>query len=152
MDAANDSGGLKIAVAVLIPLTVILAAASYFLYSDASSLRARLDSEREAHVLAKRTADLAVRQYEEMRNRVGTKAKEYDAAKEEITANFKNVDERVNNLMSSVNAAVQAAKQNRAQGKELEDTTAQAAEGVRIVSQRAEQELYFLVRSAQRAS
>ena len=49
MAEANGSQGLKIALAVFITLTVILAATSYFLYSNASVAQARLDSERNAH-------------------------------------------------------------------------------------------------------
>ena len=55
-----------------------------------------------------------------MRIRVGTKAAEFDAAKEEISANFKNVAERLDKLEIAVNAAVEAAQQNEAQGQDLE--------------------------------
>ena len=55
-----------------------------------------------------------------MRIRVGTKAAEFDAAKEEISANFKNVAERLDKLEIAVNAAVEAAQQNGAQGQDLE--------------------------------
>jgi hypothetical protein len=49
MAEANGSQGLKIALAVFITLTVILAVTSYFLYSNASVAQARLDAERNAH-------------------------------------------------------------------------------------------------------
>jgi len=121
MTAANESQGLKIAVAALITLTVILAVTSYFLYANVSNARARLDFEREARAMDKRAAAMAVSQYDAMRTRIGTKAEEFDAAKEEISANFKMVEERLNDLMSAVNSAVQTARQNGAQGPELED-------------------------------
>ncbi len=121
MDAANESQGLKIAVSAFIILTVILAVTSYFLYSNASSAQARLDSEREARARAMRTADLALRQYDEMRTRIGTKAVEFDSAKGEISASFKKVDQRLNNLINSINSAVQTAQQNGALEPELED-------------------------------
>jgi hypothetical protein len=121
MAEANESRGLKIAVSAFITLTVILAVTSYFLYSSVLSAQARRDSEQYAHVNAKRMASLALMQYDEMRARIGTKAEEFDPAREEISANFKNVDERLNNLINTVNAAVQTAQQNGAQGPELED-------------------------------
>ena len=62
-----------------------------------------------------------VNQYDEMRTKIGTKAGEFEPAKEEIAANFKKIDERLNNLTNAVNAAVQKAQQNGAQGPELED-------------------------------
>jgi hypothetical protein len=121
MSAANESQGLKIAVSAFITLTVILTVTSYFLYSQVSYAQARLDSEREAQIRAKMAATLALRQYDEMRTRVGTKAVEFDAAKEEISANFKMVEERLNILINTVSTAVQTAQQNGAQGAELED-------------------------------
>jgi seryl-tRNA synthetase len=121
MAAANESQGLKIAIAAFISFTVILAVTSYFLYSNVASAQARLDSERHAHNLSRRAAAVALNQYDEMRNRVGTKAEEYEAARKEISAHFKKVDERIDSLINAVNAAVQTAEQNGAQGQELED-------------------------------
>jgi hypothetical protein len=72
-------------------------------------------------VRAKKLAAVALSQYDEMRTRVGAQAVEFDAAKEEISANFKKVEDRLNNLINAVNAAVQTAQENGAQGAELED-------------------------------
>ena len=44
--AANESQGLKIAVAAFVTLTVALAVTSYFLYSAYSKSEAQLESER----------------------------------------------------------------------------------------------------------
>ena len=38
---------------------------------------------------------MALTQYDEMRNKIGIKASEHDPAKEEITAHFKKIDERL---------------------------------------------------------
>jgi hypothetical protein len=122
MAADNESQGLKIAVTAFISLTVTLAVTSYFLYANLATAQARFDSARDAQNLARRAADLALRHYDEMRTRIGTKAEEFDAAKEEISANFKKIDERLSNLMNTVNGALQTAEQNGAQGPELEDT------------------------------
>jgi hypothetical protein len=121
MAAENESQGLKIAVAAFISLTVILAVTAYFLYSSVSVAQARLGSALEAEHRDKLAANLALRQYEELRTRIGTKANEFDAAKEEMSANFKKVEERLDNLMKAVDAAVQTAQQNGAHGPELED-------------------------------
>jgi hypothetical protein len=121
MAAANESQGLKIAVAAFITLTVILTVTSYFLYSNGASAEARLQSEMEAHTKTKSEKSLALNQYNEVRAKVGTKAEEPDPAKEEITANFKKVEERLNNLTAQVTAAVQEAQSQGAQGPELQD-------------------------------
>jgi hypothetical protein len=121
MSEANESQGLKIAVAAFLSISVILGVTSYFLYANASQAQARLDAEREAHRMARRATDLALREYDEMRMRVGTKAVEFDPVREEILANFKSVDERLGKLVDTVNAAVQTAQQNGAQGPELEN-------------------------------
>ena len=47
MAASNDSQGLKIAVAVFIALSVILAVTSYFLYSNGTVAEARLAETTE---------------------------------------------------------------------------------------------------------
>jgi hypothetical protein len=121
MAAANESQGLKIAVSAFITLTVILAVTSFFLYSSVAIAQAKLDSARHAQNLAKRAEALALMHYDEMRIRIGTKAEDCDAAKKEISANFKKVGERIDNLINAVNAAVHTAEQNGAQGHELED-------------------------------
>jgi hypothetical protein len=121
MAAANESQGLKIAVAAFISLTVILAVSSYFLYSDLASAQARLEVAQDAQNHLRRAADVALTHYDEMRTRIGTKAAESHAAKEEISANFKKVEERLDKLINTVNAAVQTAQPNGAQGPELED-------------------------------
>ncbi len=121
MSAAKESLGLKIAVAAFITLTVILTMTSCFFYSIATDAQARLDPLRHEHAKARYVADVAVRQYEEMRSLLGTKAYEFDAVNEEISAKFKNVDERLSNLMSAVDAAVENARQSGARGRDLED-------------------------------
>jgi len=121
MAAANESQGPKIAVFPFISIMVILGVTSYLLYSNFANAQAKLDSARDARNLARRAANVALMQYDEMRTRIGTRSEEFDVAKKEISANFKNVDERLNNLMNAVNVAVQTAQQNGAQGPELED-------------------------------
>jgi hypothetical protein len=117
----SESQGLKIAVAAFISLTVILAVTAYFLYSSVASAEARLEFALEAQRRDRRRADLTLTQYDQLRNRIGIKAAEFDAAKEEISAHFKKVEERLDSLMDKVNAAVHAAQENGAHGPELEE-------------------------------
>jgi hypothetical protein len=121
MAANNESQGLKIAVAAFISLSVILAVTTYFLYSSVASAQARLESALQAERTDRRALNMVVMQYDELRTRIGTKAADFDAAKEEIVAHFKKVDERLDNLMKTVNRAVQTAEQGGAQGPELEE-------------------------------
>jgi hypothetical protein len=122
MAAANESQGLKIAVAAFITLTVILTVSSYFLYSNGASAEARREqAEESANVKGKAASD-ALNRVDEMRTRIGVKASEHEPAKDEIAAFFKKEDERLNTLAEQVNAAVQKAQANGAQGPELEET------------------------------
>ena len=121
MAAANESQGLKIAVAAFIALTVILTVTSYFLYSAYSSADAKLTSANEDLANKSKAASLALNQYEEVRGRVGTKTQEFDQAKEEISAHLKRVDQRLDEMLTKVNAAVQRAQTEGAQGTELEE-------------------------------
>jgi hypothetical protein len=63
----------------------------------------------------------ASNQYDGLRARIGTKAGDFDAAQQEISAHFKKVDERIANLMSRFDAAVRIAEKNGAQGRKLEE-------------------------------
>ena len=121
MAAANESQGLKIAVAAFITLTVILTVSSYFLYSNGASAEAKRESAEELAATKAKAANLALTQYSEMARKVGVKAGEPEPAKEEIAAHFKKIDERLNALIEQVNAAVAKAQQSGAQGPELED-------------------------------
>ena len=138
----NESQGLKIAVAAFITLTVILAVTAYFLYASAASAQASLQSAQEAQQRDKKVAKLAANHYDELRARIGTKAAEFDAAKQEISAHFKKVEERLDNLMSTVNGAVQTAQQNGAQGPELEDIKLKVQRA--IASYRSEPNLTYI--------
>jgi hypothetical protein len=122
MAAANESQGLKIAVAAFIALTVILTVTSYFLYQAYSSADAKLQSANEEVNKKNQANSLALNQYEEVRTRVGTKAQEHDQTKEEIAAHFKKVDQRLDAMINSVNTAVSKAQAEGAQGTELEET------------------------------
>lgn len=117
---SNESQGLKIAVAAFIALSVILSVASYFLYSNYASADAQLQSANDKLRQAQKAQSDILTQYEEMRNKIGTKAQEYDPAKEETANHFKKINERFDNLVNAANAAIQKAQAAGA-GQELQD-------------------------------
>src|SRR5262245_24394376 len=121
MAASNESQGLKIAVAVFIALSVILAVTCYFLYSNYAVADARMTKANEDLNTAKKAQNLQQTQLEELRNRIGVRAEDADAAKAEIEAHYKKVHERLENLGNQVNAAMQKAQQGGAQPQELQD-------------------------------
>jgi hypothetical protein len=130
MAAANESQGLKIAVAAFITLTVILAVSSYFLYSNGASAEARLQDAEEKLSAKAKAMDLAVKQYDDMRAKIGTNKAEAEEAKEEISAHHKKIDQRLDELANQVNAAVQQAQASGAQGPELEEAKQNIARAI----------------------
>jgi hypothetical protein len=121
MAAANESQGLKIAVACFIALSVILTVTSYFLYTAYSSAEAKLQSANDQLADKSKTTNLAVTQFEELRTRIGTKAQEADPAKEEINAHLKKVDERIGKVAEQIVTATTKVQEKGAQGPELEE-------------------------------
>ncbi len=121
---ANESQGLKIAVAALVVLAVALAVTSYFLYSAYSRSEAQLESERDKAAKAQRAASDAVNQYDEFRKLAGARAEEFDPAKTEVATFFKKNSDRINTLVTATNAAIQRAQQAGAESKDLEDARA----------------------------
>src|SRR3954468_3821701 len=124
MAAANESQGLKIAVAAFVTLTVILAVTSYFLYSAYSKAEAQLESERDKLTKSQKAASDALNQFEDFKKLAGARAEEYDAAKAEVTTYFKKADERIGSLANTVKAAIDHAQSAGATGPELEDAKA----------------------------
>ncbi len=80
MAAANESQGLKIAVAAFIALTVILTVTSYFLYSAYSTAEARLQSANEQCRDKSKTANLALTQLRRNAKQDRHQGQEADAA------------------------------------------------------------------------
>ena len=121
MAAANESQGLKIAVAAFITLTVILLVSSYFLYTAYAAADAQKTAANEEATKAKAAQGVLLKQYNEMKDKIGTKAEEYDQVKEEIASHLKKVDERLNALNGAVNGAVAKAVAAGAAGPDLEE-------------------------------
>src|SRR5262249_6650161 len=79
---------------------------------------------------------------DEIRQRIGTRAEEFDFAMKEITAQFKKLQERLDNVMSTINAAVETAKQNGGLAPEMEDAQRQLQQVV--LSYRSEPNKYSI--------
>ncbi|WP_337176503.1 hypothetical protein [Paludisphaera sp.] len=124
--SSNESQGLKIAVAVFVTLTVILAVTSYFLYSSYARSEGLLASEADKANKARQDADTALSNLDDIRKAVGTRATEYEPAKAEIAAHLKKVDERLAGVVNSVNAAAARAQAAGARGTELEEAVQKA--------------------------
>jgi hypothetical protein len=102
MAAANESQGLKIAVAAFVSLTVILAVTSYFLYSNYDQTAAKLAAETDkANKAAKAQSDI-LNQYTELVKRIGSKGEEYDAVKNEMAEEQKKLDATIQSIAPAV--------------------------------------------------
>ena len=119
--SANDSQGLKLAVAAFVSLTVILSVVSYFLYSNYSQTFEKLTAAEAKAQTSQKAASDALLQYDELRKRIGSRAEEFDAAKAEITAEQKKVDDDVNALIAQAGEAIAKIQAAGASGPEIED-------------------------------
>ncbi len=123
MAASNDSQGLKIAVAVFIALAVILAVTSYFLYSNWQVAEARLTKANEDIGTLRKGQSDQQNTIEDLRTRLGVRTTEGDAIKGEIDAQNKKLNERLEELSTAVNAAMQKVQQAGGQPQEMQDLT-----------------------------
>jgi hypothetical protein len=119
--ASNDSQGLKIAVAAFVSLAVILSVTSYFLYSAYAKADAQSTAAEEKARNAQAAADLASRQKDDLLKRIGSRAEDFDAAKTEIDAEQKKVDDEIGTLLGQANAAIAKIQAAGASGPEFED-------------------------------
>ncbi|MGZ3415064.1 MAG: coiled-coil domain-containing protein, partial [Isosphaeraceae bacterium] len=94
------------------------------LYSAYSRSEAQLESERDKLTKAQKVASDAVNQYDEFRKLAGARAEEFDTAKAEVGTFFKKNSDRINNLVTATNAAIQKAQQAGAESKDLEEARA----------------------------
>jgi hypothetical protein len=121
MAAGSESHGLKIAVAVFVSLTVILAVSSYFLYSRWSDAEAQLVSAKNKQQAADRSASTAVSERDEMLRMIGTRAQDFEAAKTEMKNRQKEVDDKIAGLSKKVNESVAKAQAAGVAGPELQE-------------------------------
>jgi len=126
MAAANESQGLKIAVAIFVTLTVILAVSTYFSYSAYSQADAKQIAAEGKLTNANKSTLEALTQVDALRKEIGARAEEPDAIKTEIKNEYKKIDDELKSMIDQVNAMVTKAQAAGAQGPELEDAKAKA--------------------------
>jgi len=124
MAAANDSQGLKIAVAVFVTLSVILSVTTYFSYQAYSQADAKFTKAEGELATAKRAQSDALNQTDALRKEIGLKAEDPDAIKTEIKNENKKNDDEIKSLVAQVNDVVAKAQAAGANGPELEDAKA----------------------------
>lgn len=121
MAASNDSQGLKIAVAAFVSLTVILAVSCYFLYSNYSQTDALLTKAKSEAKSAKDAQSLALRQLDDLRKAVGTRAEDFDAATAEMKKSQKDIDDKVAGIPKKVDEVVAKAQAAGLTGPEIQE-------------------------------
>ncbi|WP_422930729.1 hypothetical protein [Singulisphaera sp. PoT] len=98
MAAANESQGLKIAVAAFVALTVILAVTAYFLYSNYDQASAQLAKAQDELGKSKRAQDTLLTQYEDLAKKIGARTQQA----EEVTAEIKAAEKKITDEIASV--------------------------------------------------
>lgn len=120
MAASNDSQGLKIAVAVFIALSVILAVTSYFLYSNGSVAEAKLQQANEKIATLSKGQSEQLTQIEDLKGKVGIKDGEADV-KAVVQNHYKKIYERIDGILNSMNASLAKVRQAGAQPQEVQE-------------------------------
>ncbi len=102
MAAANESQGLKIAVAAFVALTVILAVTSYFLYSNYDQTAGRLAKSEDDLRNSKKVQDTLLSQYDELKKKIGAKTEQ----PEEVTTEIKTAEKKITDEIGSIGPMV----------------------------------------------
>jgi hypothetical protein len=123
MAASNESQGLKIAVAIFVTLTVVLAVSTYFSYRFYDETTARLTKATSDLAAKDRSLSDQVSANEALRKEIGVKAGVEDivAVQNEIKNEHKKVDDEIKSMVDQVTAAVAKAQASGASGPELEE-------------------------------
>jgi hypothetical protein len=129
MPAANESQGLKIAVAGLITLAVVLAVATYFAYSSYSDTSAKLAEAVKATADADSKARQAIENLGKLKDRAGyTKASDYTEVEEAIKKDDTRLAEQLAGIQANVQGLIDTYKQaggNQQKIDELSQASAQ---------------------------
>ena len=130
MAASNDSQGLKIAVAVFVTLTVVLAVTTYFGYSSYDQAMAKLADAEKKSSDSQRTAAEAINQLTDMKKIAGfEKVEEWTAVKDAV----KKDDEKTKARLAEGNGKIKAlVEQYKAAGgtQQKVDELSQAADQI----------------------
>jgi hypothetical protein len=107
MAAANESQGLKIAVAAFVTLTVVLAVTTYFGYSGYSQASEQLANEKSEKNKADATARTAVQDWNDLKKEYGyEKLEDPQAVRDAIKKDRKGLDDQVTQLRGKVTQAL----------------------------------------------
>ncbi len=121
MAAANESQGLKIAVAAFVTLTVILAVTSYFLYTYYSQADAKMTAAQGEVQTKTKAASDAYNERDEMFKAIGSRGADLEAVKAEMKTEQKKVDDEIGGLVQSLNDSIAKSQAAGATGPELQD-------------------------------
>jgi hypothetical protein len=128
MPAANDNQGLKIAVAVFVALTVILAVTTYFGFSNAATAEAKAKDYETKVSNATREIDQAKQNLGELQKKSGfTASEDFAAFKDAITKHNAKLGEKLTDLQKKVGEMV--AQYKAAGGSDQKIQELQAATG-----------------------
>ncbi|RUL87869.1 coiled-coil domain-containing protein [Tautonia sociabilis] len=120
MSTANDSQGLKIAVAIFVSLTVILAVTSYFLYSEYSKASEQLEAARNEASQANQKAQQANANLLSLRDRAGySNLSDPSAIEQQIKQDQDALVEKLNTELGAAVQAIGRAQQEGATGPEV---------------------------------
>jgi hypothetical protein len=122
MAAANESQGLKIAVAIFVTLSVILAVTTYFGFRSYYEADAKMIAAESKRSQAEKVASDAVNQYNDMRKAIGSNVEDVEALKTEMKKEHAKIDEKIKSTVDSVLEAIAKAQAAGAQGAELQET------------------------------
>lgn len=124
MAAANESQGLKIAVAAFVALTVILAVTSYFLYSSYAQTYEKLDEAQKKANQAQKAALDSIRDFEDFRTRAGYgKLAEGQSWRDEVKKDQEKANAKLAEANTAVGSMVGAARAQGATDPKLNDLT-----------------------------
>jgi hypothetical protein len=131
MAAANDSQGLKIAVAVFVTLSVLLAVTTYFGFSEYGKAESQRKTAEEKTAQAQKASNDALADVELLRKEIGLRSEGSEAVKNEIKKEYDKIDKDLDALITEATAAVAKAQAAGAQGTDLEDAKARVQQIVK---------------------
>ncbi len=126
MAAANESQGLKIAVAAFVTLTVILAVSTYFSYTSYVAAEAKQVAAEAKYNTAQKASIDAITQAEALRKDIGVVADDPEVNKAKMKEEHKKIDDELKAMSDQVTAMVSKAQAAGAQSPDLEDAKAKA--------------------------
>src|SRR5262245_58785265 len=122
MPAANESQGLKIAVAAFVALAVILAVTTYFGYSQYGQAQAKYEDAEKKLQAATRSIDEERTRLGELKQLAGYGAiEDFAAVKDAVKKNEVALGERLANLQKELNTAVEEYRANGGSDKKVDD-------------------------------